>query len=162
MTSKTLFAGLLLSALAVSSSQAQEKFVKTFNPGSYQQILRENAAKPFILAVWSVDCPSCLKDMGVLNQIRQNHPDLKIVMLSTDDPSATSEVKNILARNRLGDLDNWIFGSDDAQKLRYEIDPGWYGELPRTYFFSSTHNRVGKSGALKIEEFETQISKIKP
>ncbi|QPK64225.1 hypothetical protein IVG45_04445 [Methylomonas sp. LL1] len=162
MTSKTVFAGLLLSALAVSSSQAQEKFVKTFNPGSYQQILRENAAKPFILAVWSVDCPSCLKDMGVLNQIRQNHPDLKIVMLSTDDPSATSEVKNILARNRLGDLDNWIFGSDDAQKLRYEIDPGWYGELPRTYFFSSTHNRVGKSGALKIEEFETQISKIKP
>jgi hypothetical protein len=100
--------------------------------------------------------------MGVINLIRQNHPDLKIVMLSTDDPGTTSEVKTILAKYRLGDLDNWIFGSDDAQKLRYEIDPSWYGELPRTYFFSPSHARVGKSGALKIEEFEAQIAKIKP
>lgn len=162
MTLKTAFIALLLTAFLAGNVQAGESFTKTFNSGSYQQILRENAAQPFVLAVWSVDCPSCIKDMSVLSQIRQGHPELKIILLSTDEPSATSEAKNILARHELGDLENWIFGSDDPQKLRYEIDPGWYGELPRTYFFNAEHGRVGKSGALRIDEFEAQIQKIKP
>ena len=162
MSLKHILAASLFTLISATPTLAQEKFIKTFNPGSYQQILRENAAQPFVLAIWSVDCPSCIKDMNVLSEIRRNHPDLKIILLSTDEPSATSEVKTILARHALNDLDNWVFGSDDAQKLRYEIDPSWYGELPRTYFYSSSHNRVGKSGALKIEEFEAQIAKIKP
>lgn len=162
MTFQTAFKVLLLTAFLAVNVQAEESFTKTFNSGSYQQILRENASQPFVLAIWSVDCPSCIKDMSVLSEIRQRHPELKIVLLSTDEPSATSETKNILAHHALSDLENWIFGGDDAQKLRYEIDPGWYGELPRTYFFNTEHGRVGKSGALKIDEFEAQIEKIKP
>lgn len=160
MTFKQLLVASLLTFMSISSSQAEPQFVKTFNPGSYQQILRENAGQAFVLAIWSVDCPSCIKDMTVLSQIRQNNPNLKIIMLSTDEPANTSEVKNILARHQLNDLENWIFGSDDAQKLRYEIDPSWYGELPRTYFFSSAHSRIGKSGTLTIETFEAQIANI--
>jgi hypothetical protein len=160
MTLKQLLAICVLTFVSISSSQAEPQFVKSFNPGSYQQILRENANQAFVLAIWSVDCPSCIKDMTVLSQIRQHHPDLKIIMLSTDEPANTSEAKNILARHQLDGLENWIFGSDDAQKLRYEIDPSWYGELPRTYFFTSAHSRTGTSGALKIEEFEAQIAKI--
>lgn len=161
MTFKSYLASLLL-ILSVGLAQAQEGFVQTFNPGSLQQILRENAAQPFVLAIWSVDCPSCLKDMQVINEVRQTHPDLKIIMLSTDEPTAMQTVKGILARNGLMDVENWIFGTVDAQKLRYEIDPSWYGELPRTYFYSATGNRTAKSGALRIDEFETLIAKIKP
>lgn len=153
---------LLLTFVIASTCQAESRLVKTFNSGSYQQILNDNAEKPFVLAIWSVDCPSCLKDMDVLYNVHHNHPDLKIVMLSTDETDASEEVQNILIQHKLDDLDNWIFGSDDAQKMRYEIDPRWYGELPRTYFFTSSHTRIGKSGALKIEEFEAEIATIKP
>lgn len=162
MLKKLISSIALLLSLTVSNSQAEEKYIKTFNPGSYQQILHENAGQPFVLAIWSVDCPSCIRDMNVLSQIRQAHPELKIVMLSTDEPDATQEVKTILARNNLSDLDNWLFGNQDAQKLRFEIDPSWYGELPRTYFFTSSHYRTGKSGALKMGDFEAQIGIIKP
>ncbi|AEG00288.1 TlpA family protein disulfide reductase [Methylomonas methanica] len=162
MTFQTALKVLLITAFLTSNSHAAENSTQTFNSGSYQQILSENAAQPFVLAIWSVDCPSCIKDMSVLSQIRQSHPDVKIIMLSTDEASATPEAANILTRHALNDLENWIFGSDDAQKLRYEIDPSWYGELPRTYFFNAEHKRIGKSGALKIEEFETQLDKIKP
>ncbi len=160
MSFNPFLAGCLLACLLTGNIQAQEKFIKTFNPGSYQQILRENAAQPFVLVIWSLDCPSCIKDMKVLSDIRSSHPDIKIVMLSTDEPANTAEVKNMLARNRLNDLDSWIFGSDDAQKLRYEIDSSWFGELPRTYFYNATHNRIGKSGAMNSTEFEAQLSKI--
>ena len=147
---------------AATLAHAEEHVIRTFNSGSYQQILRENVGSPFVLAIWSVDCPSCLKDMDLLHTLHQQHPELKIVMLSTDEPSAANEVKGILARHQLGELDHWLFGSEDAQKLRYEIDSSWYGELPRTYFYTSSHTRTGKSGALKLDEMESQIKTIKP
>ncbi|PPD30255.1 MAG: hypothetical protein CTY19_16075 [Methylomonas sp.] len=161
MTIKNFLVATLLICSA-GITQAQEGFIQTFNPGSLQQILRENAAQPFVLAIWSVDCPSCLKDMVVINEIRQKHPELKLIMLSTDEPTAMLAVKGILARNGLIDVENWIFGTVDAQKLRYEIDPSWYGELPRTYFYNATGNRTAKSGALRIDEFEALIAQIKP
>ena len=159
---KIRFVALLLTVFFACISQASEKSIRTFNSGSYQQILSENTGKPFILAIWSIDCPSCLKDMNVINSIHQSHPDMKIVMLSTDEPIAVNEVQQILVKHQLNDLDNWVFGNDDAQKLRYEIDPSWYGELPRTYFFTSSHIQSGKSGALKDDELEEQITKMKP
>lgn len=162
MNLNALIIGCLSTLIATSAVQGQEKFIKTFNPGSYQQILREHAAQPFVLAIWSVDCPSCIRDMKVISDLRLSHPEIQIVMLATDEPADTAEVKNMLARNGLSDLDNWIFGSSDAQKLRYEIDSSWFGELPRTYFYNASHNRVGKSGAMNSAEFEAQIVKIKP
>jgi len=161
MTIKQLIAACILSALSAFCF-AQEGYIKSFNPGSYQQILRENAGHPFMLAIWSLDCPSCIKDMRILAEAKQKHPGLKIIMLSTDEPSATSEVKSMLARQGLSDLENWIFGSEDAQKLRYEIDSSWFGELPRTYFFDKSHNKIGKSGALRIDELEAYIGRISP
>lgn len=161
MSVRQLFPAIILIAMTASVF-AQDGYIKTFNPGSYQQILRENATHPFILAIWSLDCPSCIKDMRILNEVKQKHPQLKIIMLSTDEPSATSEVKTMLTRQSLNDLDNWIFGNDDAQKLRFEIDSSWFGELPRTYFFDRTHNKIGKSGALRLDEFEAYIQRINP
>ena len=162
MSLNPIFAFCLLSLSIVVPVQAQEGYIRTFNPGSYQQILHENAGQPFVLAIWSLDCPSCIKDMKVISDLHIKYPELKIVMLSTDESSNMMGVKGMLARNGLNDLESWIFGNADAQKLRYEIDPSWFGELPRTYFYTVTQTRTGKSGAMNSAEFEAQITKIKP
>ena len=36
-----------------------------------------------------------------------------------------------------------------------EIDPQWFGELPRTYFLDSKHQREGISGALSYEDYQS-------
>ena len=83
-----------------------------------------------------------------------------MVMLTTDDASATEQVQQILAKNGLTGLENWQFGDENPQKLRYEIDPLWYGELPRTYFLNKRHEREGISGVLSQENYETQFKKM--
>ena len=83
-----------------------------------------------------------------------------LAMLATDDASASDQVKSILVGNELNKLDNWIFADANAQKLRYEIDPKWYGEVPRTYFVDKNHQRVGVSGALSRETYETMLKEI--
>lgn len=162
MRLKAIFFTALLFILVTltNSAHAETQNLKPFTSGSYQQILADNAKKPFMLAVWSITCPSCIKDMEVLQAVHKAHPDLKIVMLSTDDIAETAEAQKILANNQLTDLEHWIYAEENTQKLQFEIDPKWYGELPRTYFFDKTGQREGISGALSKKEYETRIVKI--
>ena len=140
-------------------ANAETSLIKPFVSGSYQQILQENAGKGFMLVIWSLDCSSCIKDMELLHQIHTTRPALKIVMLSTDEVSASPEIEKLIAKYQLSDLDNWVFADDNSQKLRYQIDPSWYSELPRTYFFNAEHQREGISGALSADEYDAHLKK---
>jgi thiol-disulfide isomerase/thioredoxin len=158
---RTKFLKLLFICLAVIThlAQAESPDLKHFVTGSYQQLLTNNAGKPFMLAIWSITCPSCIKDMTVLHAVHKAHPEINIIMLSTDDSAETSEAQKILATNQLTGLEQWIYAEENTQKLQYEIDPKWYGELPRTYFFDKNHQRESVSGALSKEEYEARITK---
>ncbi len=157
MTLNRIFATLFFIAINSANCLAQETVIKEFGAGSYQQILSANANKAFMLVIWSVDCSSCLKDMEIISALHNDRPELQITMLSTDDASALPQIEKILVAHKLTDVPNWVFAGDDAQKLRFEIDPSWYGELPRTYFFNQTHHRTGKSGALRRDDLDTLI-----
>ena len=149
----------LLSLMALPS-QADPAVLKPFVTDSYQQILDNNANKPFMLVIWSITCSSCLKDMALLSKMHKAHPDINMVMLATDDATATEQIQQILAKNELGGLENWLFADDNAQKLRYEIDPKWYGEMPRTYFLGKQHEREGISGVLSQDDYESRFKKM--
>ena len=113
-----------------------------------------------MLVIWSVDCPSCLKDMELLSSIHKSSPNLKMIMLAADNLSVTGQIQQILEKNQLSGIENWIYAEDNTQKLQFEIDPKWYGELPRTYFFNSAHQRTGISGVMSKEDYEAMFAKI--
>ena len=144
----------------VQLGNAEQTPLKPFVSGSYQQLLDSNANKPFVLVVWSITCSSCLKDMALLSKMHKSNPKINMVMLATDDTSATDDINKILAKNELTDLENWIFVDENPQKLRYEIDPKWYGELPRTYFLNKQHEREGISGVLSQQDYDAFFKKI--
>ena len=154
---KSLLMIMLITVFNVTVEAAE---VKKFNTGSYAQILENHLNTPFILTIWSVYCASCLKDMAILQEIHQSVPGLKMVMLSVDDFSEMDEVKSILSKFKLESLENWLFSEGNAQKLRYQIDPGWYGELPRTYYYTADHQREALSGALRRKDYAEIIATI--
>lgn len=151
-----IFAFIFLNIITNPVQAAPSAFVS----GSYQQILASNANQPFMLVVWSINCSSCLKDMELLSSIHKHRPKLKIIMLAADEPSATEQIEQILAKNQLSDLENWVYSEENTQKLQYEIDPQWYGELPRTYFFNKAHQRTGVSGVLAKKDYDSMFAKI--
>jgi len=151
---------LLLFYCHSMTSNAEQANLKQFASGSYQQLLKNYADKPFVLMIWSIHCSTCLKKMPVLSELRKNMPDLNLIMLATDDISATDQVNSILNNNELSQADNWIFADANPQKLRYEIDPKWYGEVPRTYFLDKNHQRIGISGSVPPNTLETMLKNI--
>jgi thiol-disulfide isomerase/thioredoxin len=161
MSLKKLFLNLIWVLLAGFNLSAYgQSALKPFTTGSYQQLLASNVNKPFMLVVWSVDCPPCLKEMALLSDIHKNNPNLKMIMLAADELSNSEQIEQKLKQHQLDEIDNWVFADENSQKLRFEIDPKWYGELPRTYFFDTAHQRTGISGVISKEEYQVLIAKI--
>lgn len=140
--------------------QAEQKKLKHFVSGSYQDLLAGKDKRPLVLTIWSTTCSTCMQKMPLLKQLYKNRSDIHFVMLSTDDVSTSNLVASVLQKNELAGVENWVFADKNAQKLRYEIDPTWYGELPRTYFFNKNDERVGISGAISQQDYETIFKKM--
>ena len=151
----------LLLALFAGQLSAQED-LHPFKAGSLAKIKQSREGKPFILMIWSVDCASCMKELEVLAGMISKHPDLNIVMIATDDASRKEPVKTMLNRHGLNGVESWIFADASIQRLRYEIDSSWFGELPRSYFYDAAHQRIAHSGALSAEHIDAWLAAIKP
>lgn len=159
MILKKLFSYLSLVLLMAFNMQAQAE-PSAFGSESYRQILANHADQPFMLVIWSINCTSCLKDMALLSDIHKSKPELNMIMLAADEPAAIEQIQQILAKNQLSDIENWVYAEENTQKLQFEIDPKWYGELPRTYFFDKAHQRTGVSGVLSKEDYEAMFATI--
>ena len=149
-----LFFFAFVALFSVSVVAATEtRSTMPFTSGSYRQILTNHADQAYVLVVWSITCSSCIKEMDMLREVHQERPKLNLVMLSVDDISDLDEVNELLTEKGIGDLESWVFTESNAQHLRYEIDPTWYGEIPRIYFFDAQHQRQGFSGKMSKQDF---------
>ncbi|MBS3964124.1 MAG: redoxin domain-containing protein [Methylomonas sp.] len=151
-------ASLLLAMTAITQAGSFRPFIS----GSYQKILADHQGTPFALILWSLSCSSCLKEMSALAELKQRHPEFTLVLISTDTLDEIKEINQLLERHLLTDLENWVFAGHNAQTLRFEIDPAWYGELPRTYFFNRSQQRTAISGALSPEDFLSLLKDDRP
>jgi hypothetical protein len=150
----------ILSSALCFASQAFAGDLRTFVKGSYQEILNENKDQPFLMVLWSVDCPPCHKEMAMLGGMLEQHPEMRLVLVGTDQSVDRAALHATLDRHQVRAAQNWVFSQDIPERLRYEIDPRWYGELPRSYFFDAGHARIGKSGQLTEEVMSAWLKQI--
>jgi len=151
---------LICSLFFASNVSAEEMSIKSFQKGSLQQILTSYTDQPLLLILWSITCSSCLAEMELIYQIHQQKPTLNIVMLSVDGPEFHQEMMQIINQEKLTTVEHWGFAEDNSPVLRYAIDNRWYGELPRTYFFDSKHNKTGISGALNHKKLNEKVAEL--
>jgi thiol-disulfide isomerase/thioredoxin len=143
---------LLLALLTGAAAQAVE--LRPFVAGSMQQIRAAHAGRPFVLALWSLTCSHCQEELAQLGTLQRRHPELNVVLISTDTPDDAKALTATLARHRLVRAEAWVYADAFVERLRFEIDPRWGGELPRTYFFDRVHAVTVRSGALAPAELE--------
>lgn len=145
----------LVMLLACTAAQAQE--LKPFVRGSQQTIMASHQGKPFILALWSLDCTHCIDDMALFGKLTKQYRNLDLVLVSTDAPEQKLQIARTLHRYLLEHAESWVFADNYAERLRFEVDPQWYGELPRTYFFDGAGHSTAISGKIDGEQIERWI-----
>ncbi len=71
--------------------------------------------------------------MPAWGRLKTERPDLNLVLLAADPlPQDPARLDATLQRVGLGKSESWGFTDRFYERLRYEIDPSWAGELPRT------------------------------
>lgn len=145
----------VLSFAPAPAIAAQE--IKLFVRGSYQQIVSARQGKPFIVNFWSLTCNYCVVELAMLKKLIKKYPKLDLVLVSTDTPEEEKSVSTTLAKFSLGNAEAWVFADSYTERLHFEVDKKWQGELPRTYFFGAKNEVTAISGKLEYKEVEQWV-----
>lgn len=149
----------LCALLLLAASGALAAELRPFDAGSMAAIRAAQSGKPFVLAFWSVHCPPCREELAHWGVWQRRHPQVRIVLVATDDPAERELAASALARHDLDRVDTWVFADPYAERLRWSVDPKWRGELPRTYFYDAAHRAEARSGRLDAAWVENWLAK---
>lgn len=150
---------LLVAMLTFMSATGAAESARPFTLGSLAQVLDARGGKPFILVFWSLDCQYCPTELKMLSELKRSHPALDIVLIATD---SVSDIPQLISRAEsygLNKVEQWVFAEDMPERLRFEIDRRWYGEVPRTYFYDQKHQREAKTGLINKKFFEDWLAR---
>ena len=143
---------LLLLTLAgcinVAPAAAEEK-IQPFESGSFERIIATGKGKPLVVMIWSLTCDYCEPSFDALADAKRSKG-LEVVTIATDradDQEAARLIKKKVSRHGLPS-NIWAFGTAPAERLRYDIDPKWRGEMPRSYWVRSNGEIQAYSGMI--------------
>jgi hypothetical protein len=80
--------------------------------------------------------------------MRRKYPKLDIVLVAADTPDEAPLTAQLASKYGLGKVEQWVFSDEMEERLRFEIDRGWHGELPRTNFYDRKHRLTVVSGVV--------------
>ena len=138
---------LLLAALlsVVSFWAAEAADTQPFERGSWAKLREAHAGQPTVIHFWGLTCGPCLVELPHWGEMQAARPDLRLVLIAADPlPQDPDRLAAMLAKAGLDKTESWSFTDRFYERLRYEIDPAWAGELPRTVMI----DRNGKATVL--------------
>ena len=152
---RQLLAAILLLAFVPSVPASEETELKRFERGSWQQLLRSHRGHPTLVQFWGVTCGPCKVELPQLGEFMKLHPAIDVVTVSADlVPDLPAATRSMLQKSGLSAAENWIFSDGFAERLRFEIDPAWQGDIPRTILISRDGEIATIEGLAEIAELE--------
>jgi thiol-disulfide isomerase/thioredoxin len=130
--------------LSFPQQGAEAGEVQPFVQGSWQALRAAHMRRPTIVHLWGLTCAPCRVEMPEWGKLLQQVPRVDLVTIHAErSPPKQKLVTDMLADAGLLTAENWMFSDAFQQRLRYEIDPKWQGELPVTLL-------VGRDGATDV------------
>lgn len=147
---RTILLALLLS---LASAAAHSADLQSFGRGSWSKLRAAHDGQPTVIHFWGLTCAPCLVEMPEWGKLRSERPDMRLVLVAADPvPQDAARVADTLARADLGQVENWAFTDRFNERLRYEIDPAWAGELPRTMLIDRDGKETVLTGVADLAE----------
>ena len=152
---RLLAAMFLLTSLAAAPAAEAPFGMKPFVRGSWQEMLRSHAGRPTLVHFWGVTCGPRKIELPLLGQFMKEHPELDVVMISADlVPNLPGAARGMLDKAGLGTAENWLFSDGFVERLRFEIDPAWQGEIPRTMLIARDGTVTTIEGSAEMRDLE--------
>ncbi len=147
---KALVVAFLL-ACAVPAAAGE---LHPFQRGSWQALRQSHRGRPMVVHFWGLTCGPCLVELPDWGQLARERPDADLVMVAADpSPMKPAALSAALDKAGLSGADNWMFDSF-SERLRFEVDPSWQGELPLTLL-------IGKDGSAQATLGTADLAEVR-
>lgn len=123
--------------------------IKPLEAGEYASLIQQ-APKPALVMIWSVDCAPCHRELPQLAKLVRAGRVASLILISADSPEQTPELADVLTRAGLTQATARVFGHTEPARLRHDIDPRWSGETPRHYLYANGKPVRAWSGPLGL------------
>jgi len=137
----TLFGLLMGTSLLAHPTQ---DFFRPFTTDSISVIKQYYQGQPFMISLWSLDCPPCHKELQLLGKWKKKNPSINLVVILTDYSDDYHEARDRLIEYQLEGVEHWVFADAFVERLRYSIDP-------------KVHQANGRSGLVTEVELQTWL-----
>ncbi len=137
--------------------------VDTVNLAQLQEIITNRVSKPLFVNFWATWCTPCLEEMPHINELFDQYRSKRIDFLAVSADYWTETVDNVpeMVEKLDMNLPVKVLEDSDADTVIRSIDPEWQGDLPATFVYSATGERVHKFfGAQDKETFEQAILSV--
>lgn len=136
----------------ISNAQRITLQAEPFTQVAFDEIKAKYQGRKWLTLLWSVDCPPCMKELALVQNLQQQKKDIAVVIINVDTYENSEQQRDeILLHFYLTQQKHLYFQENLEDQSRYHIDPQWFGELPRSYFIDEAGIFHGKSGLVSKE-----------
>jgi len=151
-----------LAALAFVASAAQALELKPYGRGSFEEIRKAHAGRPLVVHFWSATCAPCLAELPDWARVAREKKGLDIVFVNADGEGDRVKAGARLEKAGLAGVAQYGFADDFLERLYFEVDPGWRGELPFTAMVDAGGKLVAVAGPMDEPAIAGWLSKASP
>ncbi len=152
--------GLSASALIAGASQSLE--FKRYGRGTFQEIREVHAGRALVVHFWSATCAPCLAELPDWARIAQEKKGVDIVFVNADGEGERVKAGARLETAGLAGAINYIFADDFLDRVYFEVDPGWRGELPFTAMIDGGGKLEAVAGTIEEPAIAGWLAKASP
>jgi thiol-disulfide isomerase/thioredoxin len=156
-----LIGALVATAFPAALGSAAPGELHPFGRGSWKAIRAAYAGRPVVVHFWGVTCGPCRVEMPRLGKFLKERPDLNLVMINADlVPDAPEAISAMLSETGLAGAENWMFSDGFVERLRYEVDPKWHGEIPMTVLIARDGSTTTVEGVADLDAIRHWLDRL--
>jgi hypothetical protein len=152
---KFVLAGILAATGLATIGTAEARDPLPFERGSWAKLRAAHAGQPTVVHFWGLTCGPCLVELPNWGRLLAERKDLRLVLVAADaGPQEPERLATMLDRAGLDAAESWAFADRFYERLCYEIDPAWAGELPRT-------DLIARDGTITVLRGVADLGKVR-
>jgi thiol-disulfide isomerase/thioredoxin len=151
--------GVLVSILA---TPAQALDFKPYARGTFSDLRKVHAGRPLVVHFWSVTCAPCLAELSDWARLAIEKKGIDIVFVNVDGERDQVKAGARLEKAGLAGVHHYGLADDFLDRLFFEVDPTWRGELPFTALVDAKGGLVTVTGPVDDPLIGEWLSKASP
>ena len=136
-----------LTAPATLAGQGSGQALLPLGHGDWTALRGRLTGQAAVVHLWGVTCAPCIVELPAWGEFVSGHPRLPVLFVHCD-PVPRDKVLATLRRAGLEGARNYAVRGPVDERLQFEFDPDWGGELPRTLLIDPRGGQRGISGSV--------------